>query len=74
MQDLEDRLAAIGYRPVQKSAECWQVLRIGATPPPPRMPPAPQQRDPAYSPALRFWLGRTGRFEPSSLYRIRRAM
>jgi hypothetical protein len=71
MEDLENRLSAIGYRPVGESAACWQVSLAGATA---RIRPAPQRRDPACSPVLRFWLQRLGRFETSSLYRIRRAI
>src|SRR6202030_3070998 len=29
MEDLENRLSAIGYRPLQKSAELWQVSALG---------------------------------------------
>ena len=74
MEDLENRLSAIGYRPVQVSAECWQVSRTGATAPTPRMRPAPRRTDPRYSRVLRFWLRRLGRFDASSSYRIRRVM
>ena len=37
MEDLENCLSAIGYRPVQMSAECWQVSRVGETAPTPRI-------------------------------------
>jgi hypothetical protein len=74
MEDLENRLSAIGYRPLQKSAEFWQVSPIGETAPTLRMRRAPQRSDPACSRDLRFWLRRLGRFDASSIYRIRRAM
>lgn len=70
MEDLENRLSRIGYRPVQKSAESWYVSRAGAAL---RIRPATQRSDPACSPVLRFWLRRLGRFDSSPLYRIRRA-
>jgi hypothetical protein len=70
MEDLENRLSGIGYRPVQKGAECWRVSRAGATTPTPSTHAAPQRTDPV----LRFWLRRLGRFDASPLYRIRRAI
>ena len=73
MENLENRLSAMGFRTVQKSAACWQVSQVGPTAPTPRMDPTLQRRDPPCSPVLRFWLRRLGRFDASPLYRIRRA-
>ena len=33
MEDLENRLSAMGFREVQKSRACWQVSQVGATAP-----------------------------------------
>jgi hypothetical protein len=74
MEDLENRLSAIGYRAVPESAESWRVSRAGATTPTLRIGPAPQRKDPPSSPVLRFWMRRLGRVDASPLYRIRRAM
>jgi hypothetical protein len=71
MEDLENYLSAIGYRPIRETAACWQVSLAGATP---RIRPAPQRREPACSPVLRFWLRRLGPFDTSSVYRISRAI
>ena len=70
MEDLENRLSALGYARVRQGSECWQVSRAGASTPNPRIHAAPQRRDPV----LRFWLSRLGRFDASALYRIRRAI
>ena len=70
MEDLENRLSALGYARVRQGPECWQVSRAGAATLNPRIYAAPQRRDPV----LRFWLRRLGRFDASPLYRIRRAM
>jgi hypothetical protein len=74
MEDVENRLSAIGYRAVPESAKCWRVSWAGATTSTARIGPAPQRRDPPCSPVLRFWMRRLGRVDASPLYRIRRAM
>ena len=68
MEDLENRLSAIGYRRIPQGSECWKVSRAGATTSTPRIRPAPQPRDPV----LRFWLRRLARFDRPWLYRLRR--
>src|ERR1700753_2196510 len=73
MEDLENRLSAMGYRQVRQRPECCQVSRAGAIPPTLRIPSAPGLRDPALSPVLRFWLRRLGRLDPAPRYRILRA-
>ena len=74
MEDLENRLSAIGYRPLQKSAECWQVSRVGAVERQLRACAPRLSEGIALQPVLRFWLRRLGRFDASPLYRIRRAI
>ena len=70
MEDLENRLSALGYTQLRQRPECWQVSQAGAAIPTPRIHAAPQRRDPV----LRFWLRRLGRVDGSPLYRIRRAI
>src|SRR5260370_38447451 len=65
MEDLENRLAGIGYRGVGRVPECWRVAQIGSAS---RSPARP--RDPAHSRSLRFWLDRLGRPAPPTPYRI----
>ena len=72
MEDLENRLSAMGYGRVGQGPECWQVSRAGA--PSPQMRRAPQPGDPPCSAVLRFWLRRLGRFDASPFYRIQRAI
>lgn len=67
MNDVEDRLAAIGFRRLRHEPECWRVTRIGT--PAPSAPSRPR-REPANSRALPRWLDRlTDRQRPSP-YRI----
>jgi hypothetical protein len=73
MEDLEGRLARIGYRPVRREAECWRVAQLGAPAPIRRVCSESRSRDPAHSHALRLWLDRLGDVERPMLYRIRRA-
>ena len=70
MEDLENRLSALGYARARQGPECWQVSRAEAATPNPPIHAAPQRRDPV----LRFWLRRLGRCDASPLYRIRRAV
>jgi hypothetical protein len=65
MEDLENRLAGIGYRRVGREPECWRVAQIGSIS---RAPARP--RDPAHSRSLRFWLDRLVDREPPTHYRV----
>ena len=58
LEDLENRLSALGYTHVRQGVECWQVSRAGTATSNPRLHTAPQRRDPV----LRFWLRRLDRF------------
>ena len=65
----ENRLAAIGLRPVRPAAECWRVERLA----PPRRLCAASGSHPAHSPALAAWLDRLGEPPEPTAYRIRPA-
>ena len=73
MEDVESRLAAIGYRGLEPEPECWRVSQITAPGPLARPGPVSRPGDPARSLALRLWLGRLAKGERSRPYRISRA-
>jgi hypothetical protein len=73
MEDLEYRLAEIGYRSAKRGPECWQVSQIGEAEPLALQSPRLRRQDPAYSLALRLWLGRLANDEQPMPYRISKA-
>jgi len=54
MEDLQSRLARIGYRRERNEPECWQVARSGA----PSGASPTSAREPSRSRALLAWLDR----------------
>jgi hypothetical protein len=66
MKGLENRLAAIGFRPTRRGSECWRVERIE---PLCRSPFAPGS-DPAPRRALSVWLDRLTDRQKPNVYRI----
>jgi len=73
MEDLEDRLAEIGYRRTGLEPQRWRVSQIDAATAPPRAGSVCQSEDPVSSPVLRFWLDRLVDRQRPTPYRIGRA-
>jgi hypothetical protein len=65
MEDLENRLAGMGYRRVGREPECWRVAQIGPASCSPARP-----GDPARSRSLRFWRDRLVDRERPTRYRV----
>ena len=73
MENMENCLAAIGYRGLEREPECWRVSQIAAPGPLARPRLLFRPGDPARSLALRLWLERLAKGEGSRTYRISRA-
>jgi hypothetical protein len=69
MEDLDNRLAAIGYRPVPRERDYWRIAQTGV---PARAGghSASRGRDPAHSHVLQLWLDRLVDLERPTHYRI----
>jgi hypothetical protein len=67
MKDVEDRLAAIGFRRLRREPECWRVTRTGTS----ALPALSRgRREPANSRALPLWLARLADRGRPAPYRI----
>jgi hypothetical protein len=68
MDGIENRLAAMGFRPKRRVLDGWWVERAGR----PRPRPGAPRSDPEYSPVLSVWLERLCDQRRPAAYRIRR--
>ena len=70
MEDLQDRLAAIGYRRASGGAGHWHVAQADASPL--RRTISRRRVAVDFSPALRFWVWRLRADDRPSPYRVQR--